>query len=111
MPTRRKDRTALELRPNCEMCDKDLPPNATEARICSYECTFCARCVEDVLQNVCPNCAGGFAPRPICPALDRRAKVSLAYQPASTTRRGLKYDLDDIARQTAQTKHIAPQER
>ncbi|WP_339763567.1 DUF1272 domain-containing protein [uncultured Sulfitobacter sp.] len=111
MPTRRKDRTMLELRPNCEMCDKDLPPNATDARICSYECTFCANCVEDVLQNVCPNCGGGFVPRPIRPALDRRAKVSLAYQPASTTRRGLKYDLDDIARQTAKTKHIAPQDR
>ena len=52
---------ALELRPNCEWCDKDLPPDATEARICSYECTFCADCVERHLQNVCPNCGGGFA--------------------------------------------------
>ena len=52
---------ALQLRPNCEYCDKDLPPNATEARICSYECTFCADCVENKLHNVCPNCGGGFA--------------------------------------------------
>jgi uncharacterized protein len=50
----------LELRPNCEYCDKDLPPNAGDARICSYECTFCAECVQKVLHNVCPNCGGGF---------------------------------------------------
>ena len=50
----------LQLRPNCEYCDKDLPPNATEARICSFECTFCAHCVDTVLFNVCPNCGGGF---------------------------------------------------
>ena len=57
----------LQLRPNCEYCDKDLPPHATDARICSYECTFCAQCVEAVLCNVCPNCGGGFVPRPIRP--------------------------------------------
>jgi uncharacterized protein len=54
----------LELRPNCELCDKDLPPDANDARICTYECTFCASCVEDVLHDVCPNCGGGFQPRP-----------------------------------------------
>ena len=47
---------ALELRPNCEYCDKDLPPASSEARICTYECTFCADCVEQALHNVCPNC-------------------------------------------------------
>src|SRR5262249_27924076 len=52
---------ALQIRPNCEYCDKDLPPNATDACICSYECTFCADCVETKLHNVCPNCGGGFA--------------------------------------------------
>ena len=55
----------LELRPTCEHCNKALPPNSLEARICSYECTFCATCVESVLGNVCPNCGGGFVPRPI----------------------------------------------
>ena len=60
--------TTLELRPNCELCDKDLPPDAADARVCSYECTFCAACVEDVLHNVCPNCGGGFQQRPIRPA-------------------------------------------
>lgn len=46
----------LQLRPNCECCNKDLPPESTEARICSFECTFCATCVETVLKGVCPNC-------------------------------------------------------
>ena len=62
----------LELRPNCEWCDKDLPPGAEDARICSYECTFCADCVGRHLQNVCPNCGGGFAAAPD-PACDRVA--------------------------------------
>lgn len=58
----------LALRPNCECCDKDLPPDSAEARICTFECTFCAGCVEDVLKGVCPNCGGNFVPRPIRPA-------------------------------------------
>ena len=70
----------LQLRPNCECCDKDLPPQALDARMCSYECTFCADCVESVLFNVCPNCGGGFVPRPIRPA------AKLAKYPASTKR-------------------------
>src|SRR5262249_8976310 len=74
----------LKLRPNCEYCDKDLPPLATEARICSYECTFCAGCVDTVLFNVCPNCGGGFVPRPVRPSTERRKGVSLAQHPAST---------------------------
>ena len=57
----------LEMRPNCEHCNKPLPPEALDARICSFECTFCASCVE-LLSNVCPNCAGGFTPRPVRPA-------------------------------------------
>ena len=57
----------LELRSNCENCGKDLPNNSTEAMICSFECTFCEKCVNDVLYNVCPNCGGGFEKRPIRP--------------------------------------------
>ena len=57
----------LELRPNCENCGKDLPNNSTEAKICSYECTFCQDCVEHILYNVCPNCGGGFESRPTRP--------------------------------------------
>ena len=70
----------LELRPNCECCDKDLPPDATDAMICTFECTFCADCAEDVLGGVCPNCGGNFSPRPIRPA------AMLAKHPASTKR-------------------------
>jgi len=57
----------LELRPSCEHCDKDLPFNSEEARICTFECTFCSDCVTNVLQEVCPNCGGGFEKRPIRP--------------------------------------------
>jgi hypothetical protein len=70
----------LELRPGCECCDKDLPPEAADARICSYECTFCAACAEGVMGNVCPNCGGGLVARPIRPAW------MLARHPASTRR-------------------------
>jgi len=58
----------LELRPNCECCDRDLPPDATNARICSYECTFCATCAETILGSICPNCTGDLVQRPIRPA-------------------------------------------
>src|SRR5207247_10226350 len=57
----------LELRPSCELCDRDLPPASTEAMICTFECTFCARCVRETLHNICPNCGGGFSPRPVRP--------------------------------------------
>lgn len=70
----------LALRPNCECCDRDLPPDSPEARICTFECTFCADCVETRLGGVCPNCGGNFAPRPIRPAR------LLAEHPASTGR-------------------------
>ena len=58
----------LELRPTCENCNRPLGPNATDAMICSYECTFCRDCVDAVLSNVCPNCGGGFERRPVRPA-------------------------------------------
>ncbi|MCH9679868.1 MAG: DUF1272 domain-containing protein [Deltaproteobacteria bacterium] len=58
----------LELRPSCECCDKDLPPEATDAFICTFECTFCAACVHERLHGTCPNCGGNFSPRPIRPA-------------------------------------------
>ena len=70
----------LQLRPNCECCDKDLPPDDTSARICSFECTFCESCVANVLGGTCPNCGGEFVPRP------RRPAVKLATSPASAKR-------------------------
>jgi hypothetical protein len=74
----------LELRPSCENCNKLLPPESAEARICSFECTFCAECVDDVLHNVCPNCGGGFAPRPIRPATSWKGGGFLGAYPATT---------------------------
>ena len=56
------------MRPNCECCDKDLPPDSTAAMICTFECTFCRDCVENRLHGICPNCGGGFQARPIRPA-------------------------------------------
>jgi len=102
---------ALELRPNCEFCDVDLPPNATNARICTYECTFCADCVETKLHNVCPNCGGGFERRPIRPATEWRPGLSVAKRPASAKRAHLSYSLDDIAKHSARIKDIAPEKR
>ena len=101
----------LELRPNCEYCDKDLPVDAGDARICSYECTFCADCVETHLENVCPNCGGGFVARPIRPATAWRDGVSRTHQPPSTKRRHLKYDLQNIAAHVARIAGIAPSDR
>jgi hypothetical protein len=101
----------LQLRPNCEHCDKDLPPQATDARICSYECTFCADCVETVLFNVCPNCAGGFSPRPIRPATERRPGVSRAKQPASTQRVHLKWDRAELAGFVESVRNVRPEDR
>ncbi len=77
----------LELRPGCEHCDRDLPPSSAEARICSYECTFCIGCVEQVLGDICPNCGGGFVPRPVRPAQNRVNGNFLGKDPASTSRR------------------------
>jgi uncharacterized protein len=57
----------LELRPSCECCDKNLPPHAADAMICTFECTFCRDCVDSKLNGVCPNCGGNFTPRPIRP--------------------------------------------
>ncbi len=70
----------LILKPNCECCDKDLPPASDQARICSFECTFCQDCAETRFANTCPNCGGNFVPRPI------RPNDKLARFPASVER-------------------------
>jgi len=102
---------ALELRPNCEYCDADLPPDSPEARICTYECTFCASCIETVLANVCPNCGGGFERRPVRPRNEWRPGLSLARQPASTTRHRLSHTAADIAAFSEQLRAIPPEQR
>jgi uncharacterized protein len=70
----------LQLRPNCECCDRDLDAASLEAMICSFECTFCSACARDVLQGKCPNCEGELVRRPIRPA------AALARYPASSER-------------------------
>ncbi|MEM7075582.1 MAG: DUF1272 domain-containing protein [Pseudomonadota bacterium] len=68
------------LKPNCECCDKDLPPASPDARMCTFECTFCADCAETRFFNVCPNCGGNLVQRPV------RPMEKLVMYPASTTR-------------------------
>ncbi len=70
----------LGLRPNCECCDRDLPAGSVDARICTFECTFCADCAEVRFDGVCPNCTGNLVARPIRPI------AALARYPASTER-------------------------
>jgi hypothetical protein len=70
----------LDLRPNCECCDKDLPPDSTEAMICTFECTFCRGCAQNQLNGICPNCGGNLVQRPI------RPPAMLEKYPASTKR-------------------------
>jgi hypothetical protein len=70
----------LALRPNCEACDRDLPPDSPDAMICTFECTFCSDCAEEIFAGTCPNCGGNFEKRPIRPA------GSLGKYPAATER-------------------------
>ena len=73
-------RGMLQLRPNCECCDRDLAADQPGAFICSFECTFCADCTERRLGGVCPNCGGGLVARPV------RATALLERFPASAER-------------------------
>ena len=102
--------TMLELRPTCENCCVPLPPEATNAMICSFECTFCRACVETVLDNVCPNCGGGFCARPIRPKIDWKAGDYLGAYPASTT---VRYRPVDVRRHRlfAEVARSIPPER
>jgi uncharacterized protein len=101
----------LELRPNCEYCDKDLPPTATDARICTYECTFCTDCVGKHLHNVCPNCGGNLTPRPIRPVTERRSGLSVRNQPPSSERVHLSYNEDEIAAFAKSIRDVPPEHR
>jgi len=101
----------LALRPNCELCDVDLPPTAPNAQICTYECTFCADCVENALHNVCPNCGGGFAPRPIRPAREWRDGTGLVNDPPDSRRRGLRYTMEQVQELVQKLREVPPEER
>ncbi|MBX3234916.1 MAG: DUF1272 domain-containing protein [Nitrospiraceae bacterium] len=101
----------LELRPTCEQCNRPLPPDSTDARICSYECTFCAACVESIRHNVCPNCGGGFVPRPVRPSTNWKGNNCLAHDPAGTavTHRPVDPRTHDLF--AARLKAIPPEKR
>jgi uncharacterized protein len=101
----------LELRPICENCARPLPPESAEARICSFECTFCADCVDEVLSGVCPNCGGNFVPRPIRPATDRQGGNYLGAYPASTERLHRPVEAAAHARLVAEIAEIPPSKR
>ncbi|MEY8880194.1 DUF1272 domain-containing protein [Donghicola sp. XS_ASV15] len=103
----------LELRPNCEWCGCDLPPDSLDARICSYECTYCATCVEEVLHNVCATCGGGLVPRPIRPKTNHRPqkKLGLGYHPASTARVTSQWTPEEVESFSKMLSGIPPEER
>ncbi len=101
----------LELRPICEHCSRLLPPESLDARICSYECTFCTTCVETILENVCPNCGGGFTPRPIRPIKNWKGNNYLGKNPASTELKHRPVDLQAHARFAEELKSVPPEKR
>ena len=101
----------LQLRPTCEHCNTALPPAAADARICSYECTFCAACVDGVLFDVCPNCGGGFAPRPVRPAHHWKGGNGLGTDPASTVVKHRPVDAATHAAFAATVRDIPPAQR
>ena len=103
----------LELRPNCEWCDCDLPPASPDARICSYECTYCATCVDGILENICPTCGGGFQTRPIRPktALRPSKKLGLGHTPASKTRVHSPFSEEDVKAHIARVKRMKAEDR
>jgi len=101
----------LELRPTCEHCNKALPPDSLEARICSYECTFCATCVDTILKNVCPNCGGGFVPRPIRPSNNWNGDNYLGKDPASAKVKHRPVDIAAHAQFVARLQSIPPEKR
>ena len=101
----------LELRPTCEHCNTPLPPDSPDARICSYECTFCANCVDKVLGDVCPNCGGGFTPRPVRPFRNWKGDNYLGKDPASRKIRHRPVDPEAHRRFAAGIRSIPPEKR
>lgn len=101
----------LELKPTCEHCNKALPSDSLEARICSYECTFCATCVDQVLSDVCPNCGGGFVHPPIRPAKNWKGGNYLGKDRASAKIKHRPVDLAAHATFAAAIRNIPPEKR
>ena len=101
----------LELRPTCENCNKPLPPESTEALICTFECTFCRDCVENVISNVCPNCGGGFVTRPIRPKANLNDDNYLGKYPPSENIRHKPVDAEKHKKFSENIKKIPPESR
>ena len=95
----------IEIRTNCENCNRELPPNSEEAMICAFDCTFCQDCVESILQNVCPNCGGGFEKRPIL------RSTYLEKYPASSKKIYKPIDLKKFEELLKRFRHIKPANR
>lgn len=101
----------LELRPTCENCNTLLPPNSLEAMICSYECTFCKDCVQNLLFNVCPNCGGGFSLRPIRPKHNWKDNNYLGTSPATTKQVHRPVNVIEHATFSQELRNITPEKR
>jgi hypothetical protein len=101
----------LELRPICEHCAAPLPPESTHAMICTFECTYCRDCVDGVLVGVCPNCGGGFVPRPIRPARPWKGANLREVYPPTTERVHHPVDPAEHARFAAPIRDRAPEDR
>ena len=101
---------ALEMRTRCERCDAPLGQDG-DARICSYECTFCETCVEDILHDVCPNCGGGFVARPVRPSRYWKDGNFLGNHPAGTRVRHQPVDAQAHAAFAAPIRSISPHRR
>jgi hypothetical protein len=101
----------LEIRPTCENCNVALPPSSVDARICSFECTFCVSCVDDVLGNVCPSCGGGFSPRPVRPSREWVKDNYLGRKPASSTVRHRPVSIERHTAFAAPIRRVAPHQR
>lgn len=101
----------LELRPGCEHCATALPPESTQAMICSFECTFCRTCAQNLLGNVCPNCGGGFTPRPVRPARNWKGDNYLGKFPAGTTLKHRPVDVEAHRQWSQPIQAIPPEQR
>lgn len=95
----------LEIRPNCEHCNKHLPNTSTEAMICSFECTYCKACALELFENVCPSCSGNFIERPI------RPEKAIKKYPASTKHIFKPKDLEEARINSDKFKSIPPEKR
>ncbi|NER13628.1 DUF1272 domain-containing protein [Leptobacterium flavescens] len=95
----------LEIRPCCEHCGKDLPNTATDAMICSFECTYCEECATTVFENVCPNCGGGFQKRPV------RPQAYIEKYPPSEKKVFKPKDIESLQEHINKYREIPPEKR